>query len=150
MKHLEEELRRIGEELKEQYKGELQSKGKIASGTLYNSVEYELRWEGGDLKLYFKMADHWINVEEGRQVGKKQPPLLSLLPWMVKRGIEPLKETAFVIARSISRKGIKGVPIVRDIKRSLKGRFQNRLEEVIKREIKEQLKEALGKQLKRT
>ena len=64
------------------------------------------------------------NIEDGRRAGKKAPPVKKLIPWVSHRfGVSGKKARglAFVVARSIKRKGIKPKPIM---KRSMPGIYR--------------------------
>lgn len=50
-------------------------------------------------------------VEKGRRAGAPPPPSNALLGWMGRKGIDP--SLAFVIARSIGRKGIRPRPYLK-------------------------------------
>jgi hypothetical protein len=63
------------------------------------------------------MAAYAQFVEEGRRKGAKQPPSTAIKEWIQQKGISKpskysLDSFAFVIARSISRKGIKPRPFI--------------------------------------
>lgn len=50
-------------------------------------------------------------MERGRRVGARRPPVAALIPWVQAKGFAsdlPPRSAAFVLARSIQRKGIKG------------------------------------------
>jgi hypothetical protein len=49
-------------------------------------------------------------VERGRQPNRKPPPIAAILPWVQRNipGVEDPRAAAFLIARSIGRKGTEG------------------------------------------
>jgi hypothetical protein len=56
-------------------------------------------------------ADYFKYVDEGRKPNSKQPPIKPIQSWVTHKGIRfnnmSSKQTAFIIARSIGKKGIK-------------------------------------------
>ena len=102
---------------------------KRATGNLINSITYKI----SDKEIVFYADDYGKFVKSGRKPGSKQPPLQPLINWlrvkkisvgggklkpMIKKGKisrkkgntdSQIKGLAFVIARSIGKKGIKGL-----------------------------------------
>lgn len=118
-------LIQIGKHNKTEYKANLQAKNKVASGKLYNSIDYRIELTDKGCKLYFVAEKYYINIENGRKAGAKMPPVELIKRWMDIKGIKPrkgysLSGTAFIISRSISKKGIKPNPFLREIKKGLK------------------------------
>jgi len=104
---------------------------------LANSAKFYFTSDGDNLKFLFKMNDYWIVFNDGRKPNSKQPPSDKLEAWVRKRGIKlelskrkeekikstkdrsikkqlkaqsyekKVKQMAFVIARSIGKKGIE-------------------------------------------
>lgn len=114
---LPDRLQRAADEAHEQSARELVGEvraqiigvGAVASKALLNSIskQFENRgvvkaWSiGSDL-------DYGVYVERGRPSGTA-PPTDAILRWMTIKRIEPLtRGVAFVIARSIGKRGIKG------------------------------------------
>lgn len=100
-------LNDIGNEITENYKSELQRNKKIATGKLYNSIDYKLIIEDKSIKLIFIAEDYFLDVEEGRKAGSKMPPLNKIKEWMRVKGI--INRDPYLIARSISLKGIRAI-----------------------------------------
>ena len=107
-KNLIKVLNDIGNEITENYKSELQRNKKIATGKLYNSIDYKLIIEDKSIKLIFIAEDYFLDVEEGRKAGSKMPPLNKIKEWMRVKGI--INRDPYLIARSISLKGIRAIP----------------------------------------
>ena len=94
----------------------LTRKHKNASRELYNSITFEIDKKGNILFYY---ADHGNNIESGRRKGAKPPPSSVILKWIKDKGIEQWrndkgryisrKSQAYLISRSISKKGIKSL-----------------------------------------
>lgn len=58
-------------------------------------------------RVFFQNEQLYFQVQEvGRRAGAPPPPSSALLPWMRRKGIDP--SLAFVIARAIGRRGLKG------------------------------------------
>jgi hypothetical protein len=99
---------------------------KVASGRLRNSIEVFVNVERDGINLQVYAIDYAKFLLTGRRKGAKQPPINAILMWLVQKRIgigggkkrtltgqaritnkEKLKGLAFVIARSIAKKGIK-------------------------------------------
>jgi hypothetical protein len=91
---------------------------KIATGELFNSLDYKIVETKDDIELYFIMADYGYYVDKGtkpskyykmkrkrKKSGKTSPFIQALMVWCSKRGIE--KSAAFAIRMKIWRDGIK-------------------------------------------
>lgn len=80
----------------------------LGDSRLYKSVEIEVSDEG-DILIFAN--DYAQYVISGRRAGAKPPPIAPLIAWMKRKGISSpdvsINRLAFLIARSISRKGIK-------------------------------------------
>lgn len=99
-----------------QAKSNLVRNGSVAFGNLKNSISYRF---DGDI-LIFEAENYYYYVENGRKPGKMPPPS-KLEPWVKKKGLKfrdkrgrfiTHKSTAFLIARSIGKKGIKPKPFL--------------------------------------
>ena len=90
--------------------------------TLSDSLKYFLQvFPSGAVELLFTNKGHFDNVEYGRRAGAKQPPPSVLQRWIkikplklrgakgqfIKKNDKNIKGAAFVIGRSIAKKGIK-------------------------------------------
>ena len=107
-------LNEIGAEIVEKYKQELLNQDKVVTGKLYNSIDYKLEISRDSIKLIFVAEDYYINVENGRQAGSKMPPISKIREWCQFNGI--LDKNAYIIARSISLKGIRAIPSLEEIR----------------------------------
>lgn len=140
--NLNETLTILGELVKSQYKSQLSKGNSIATGKLYNSVDYKLTFTESGVKLYFTALDYWVYVENGRQAGK-MPPISVIKRWMVVKGIADTNNTLWKIARSIEKYGIKPKPYLRQIKQELpsfKDDIMKALNKDIKIEMEKQIK----------
>ena len=148
-------LKLIGKESAKTYKKNLKEKKKIASGKLYNSISYRIEQTDNGIKLYFVAEKYYINIENGRRAGAKMPPVDVIKRWMKIKNIQPkdgisIDSAAYLISRSIGKKGIKKNPFLRDIKKGLSS-WDARIKEAIAKDlsikltqIKSQLKSVKG------
>lgn len=147
--HLEEKLAEIGAVIRDKYKSKLKANGVYATGKLFNSIDFKLTVKEGEIDLSFVALDYWINIEEGRKPNSKMPKVEEIRKWMITRGIPDKPGVAFVIARSIAKKGVKPNPFLREtrieiqelvpsIKLALEKDLDNYMENNIKNKIKEQ------------
>lgn len=147
---LEEKLSEIGSQIKDKYKNKLKANGVYATGKLFNSVDFKLTVKEGEIDLSFVALDYWINIEEGRKPNSKMPRVDEIRKWMITRGIPDKPGVAFVIARSIAKKGIKPNPFLREtrieiqelipqIKIALEKDLDSYMDKNIKGKIKQEL-----------
>lgn len=87
---------------------------KQVTGNLIKSLDFKIIKDIDGLFLQILAAPYFKNVDDGRRPGK-MPPVKPIQKWADKKGIRikntSSQQTAFVIARSISRKGIKPLNI---------------------------------------
>ena len=100
------------------------------SGTIETNVEVTGQ---AQVRFTLSMADYYKFIENGRKPNSKMPPSTKLIDFIKKRNIRPempktlkgkkrslsyesrVKSLAFIIARSIGKKGIKPRPFVSKI-----------------------------------
>ena len=97
-------LDRYGKSLISEMQTRLRTAGKIASGTLYNSLKYtiEINSDGG-LLLSIEGAPYLDYVDKGRKPGK-MPPVDQIKKWCKIKSIP--EEAAWPIAINIGKYGI--------------------------------------------
>jgi len=113
-------LTNVGDELVRELTKQLISKDKVATRDLVNSLDYEVIEQVEKLSLVLK-ADYYLKyVDEGRKKGNP-PPTKDIEKWVKVKGISfrsdkgvkyKPAQTAFVISRSIGRKGIKATNVI--------------------------------------
>src|ERR1035437_8168226 len=94
-------------------KNQLASMGKAVTGELIGSLSYKVNRSGNGFQAVLTSASYLDVVDGGRRPGKF-PPLNDIRNWVEAKGIKigTLDQTAFVIARSISQKGIKPTNVI--------------------------------------
>ena len=117
-KYLNQAITEVGVLIVEGLRESIFQKGISSSGDLAASIKPIVTIERGKATmLQIEMAGYAQFVEDGRRKGAKQPPSTAIKEWIQQKGIsKPTKYSldsfAFVIARSISRKGIKPRPFI--------------------------------------
>lgn len=106
-----EALLRVGEELKTTMIQKLKDNGSYDTGTLANSISYDVRTDKFSYELVRTMLKYGDYVEQGIGRGPgDRPPVQPIMDWLTRKSI-PIptgmkKETfAFLIARKIGREG---------------------------------------------
>lgn len=97
-----------------------------SNGTLYRTLNYRITNGPDDFSVTINLEDYWKYIENGRRPGAKMPPVSAIEKWIEVRRILPkpmtlksgkqvvpsVKSLAYVIARSIGKKGIKPRPFM--------------------------------------
>jgi hypothetical protein len=116
-----EELKLAVDKLGKEYIAELAIQladaDKVASGKLLRSLNYYVIEVLGNFMIQVISGSYLEYVDRGRKPGK-QPPQSAIKKWIDIRGISPDKGMtkdglAFVIARSIGRKGIQPTGVIK-------------------------------------
>jgi hypothetical protein len=94
-------------------RNQLASLGKAVSGNLINSLSYTISRTNNGFDCILNAADYLSVVDEGRRPGSF-PPLDKIEIWAEAKGIKigTPRQTAFVIGRSISEKGIQPTDVI--------------------------------------
>lgn len=92
MSDIEKEIKNVltiwGLELVDDTKAEIDKLVEHAGGQtsdLSGSVNYKVLSQGGNITFQLTMADHWVNVEDGRGPNLKPPPLKPIQEWINKK-----------------------------------------------------------------
>lgn len=117
MVELKKEMDRLGKDYIIELTNQLLSADKKASGNLIRSLKYEVIEVLNNILVKVSAAPYLEVVDKGRRPGK-MPPTSPIKKWINIRGIKPGKkqtvdQLAFVIARSISRKGIRPTGVIK-------------------------------------
>ena len=147
----------------------LENNDKVASGVLAQSIEAKTKIFGQSISLQVYMNDYWKYVDGGRKKGSKQPPQDAMLKHIAvrgewhskkasdiskfytnKKGLKVARKTplpmnkarkslAFLIGRSIKRKGIKPTNFVEEGIVGIERQLEADLLEAVGRQIEVQL-----------
>lgn len=125
---------------------------KDATFTLSKSIGYEIVPDGdseigADVEFYY--ADYGDYVEGGRRAGARMPPPSKLLNWIKVKRVPRFRDKkgkfisyqsqAFLIARSIGKKGIKPFPFMTDAVEQAQNDLLYILEEAIAQAVEQDI-----------
>ena len=95
---------------------------KIAAGTLYNSVSFEVNQSTGEIDFFYADDGKW--VESGRRPNSRFPPPGAIAKWAKEKGIPQFRDKkgryisndsrTFLLSRAIAIKGIRPFPFFTD------------------------------------
>ena len=132
---LEALLDLYGDEIKTAIQQRLKTDNKYATGKAYN--ELVKRVTPNSLSI-----EGWKYIEVisgGREPGKKAPPTKKIEEWIEAKNVKykkgRLKSIAFIIAKRIGERGIKGNNMLTDIRQNIIPRFDKDLADIIQDEI---------------
>lgn len=128
-------LEEYGQEVRNLYQDNLIKSGRIASGGLLNSVEYQVVVNGQGYEVQLRLEDYWKYVEYDTK--PHFPPLDKILRWIMVKPILPRpndrgeiptpKQLAYLIGRAISEHGTKGTHDMRDAIDEVNARYKDKL-----------------------
>lgn len=143
LRNLKAQLEALGREYVAELTRQLLNADKVATGQLINSLDYEVLDTVNGLVLKILADDYLTYVDKGRRPGKR-PPQKVIQKWVENRGIKIKKQTpaqtAFVIARSIGKKGIKPTNVLKKTQDSIYNNIQTLVSKGIQLDINEYLK----------
>ena len=143
----------------------------VATGKLKRSLSYKIRVRGNEIrevtfgsKVKHAPFLHWgVNGTQKNQKSpffnfRKQPPSSVFIPWIKAKGIRLRDEKgkfkkqtesnmnalAFLIARSVKRKGIVGLRFYEKAFVSVQARFAKKVPDAIVQDVQEKFKLQLG------
>ena len=121
---------------------------KVAAGTLYNSVSYEIDKQTGEIEFF--TAEEGKFVESGRRRGSRMPPPGAIAKWAKEKGIPQFRDKkgryisndsrAFLLSRSIAIKGIKPYPFLTGAIEQATQQLYPELEDAIIQDMKDGFK----------
>lgn len=140
-------LNDFGKELADKYQRKIVNDDAVSSGKLLNSIRYIFNNNNTSFEISMEMAEYWKYVENGRKSGKF-PPISSIREWMKVKPVIPRpyngklpteNQLAFLIARSISKNGIRPKPIFNDTLDDAMNDFENGLEDAFTKDVEEEM-----------
>lgn len=150
-KHTLKVLDDFGKEIITNYRSELEADNK-ANGELYRTLSYTVKQGTSGWVISVSLEEYWRYIEYGRKPGKF-PPLSAIENWIKVKQIIPhpmtlksgktvlpsIKQLSFLIARSISQKGIPAKPFFKNSFEAAKSKFLESIEQAITEDITEGL-----------
>lgn len=126
-----------------------------ASGKLYKTIDYTITSKSDSYLVTINLEEYWKYIEKGRRPGAKMPPVEAIENWIKVRKILPrpvalksgkqrvptVQQLAYVIARSISRKGIAPRPFMRESIEDTMKDFQSKLSAAVREDVLENLEQ---------
>lgn len=143
----------------------------VATGELKRSLNYKIRVRGNEIrevtfgsKVKHAPFIHWgVNGTQKNQKSpffnfRKQPPSSVFIPWIKAKGIRlrdekgrfkkqtesNMNSLAFLIARSVKRKGIVGLRFYEKAFTAVSKRFDKKIGQAVAEDIKDKFKLKLG------
>lgn len=117
MSDIEKSINEIGEKLVKEVMDLIIKKDKIATGRLLRSIDYKVLKSINGFTIQLLGEPYLMKVNDGQDPGTR-PAVSDILSWVkakpVKFGSMSDQSTAFIIARSIERKGIQPTRIVEE------------------------------------
>ena len=151
-KHTMKALNDFGNFIITNYKSQLEAE-QMNNGELYRTISYSVSTVNSGWVISVSLADYWKYIENGRRAGAKMPPVSAIENWINVKQIIPhsmtlksgktviptVPQLSFLIARKISRDGIRPRPFFKQSFESAKREFLHIIEEAILADIKESL-----------
>ena len=140
-------LNDFGKELADKYKRNLVNDDAIDTSKLLNSIKYIFNNNNTSFEISMEMAEYWKYVESGRKSGKF-PPISAIREWVKVKPVIPRpyngklpteNQLAFLISRSISKKGIRPRPIFNDSLDDVMRDFENGLEDAFTKDVENEM-----------
>lgn len=124
-----------------------------ASGKLYKTIDYTITSKSDSYLVTINLEEYWKYIEKGRRAGAKMPPVSAIENWIKVRKIIPrpvtlksgkqrvptVQQLAYVIARSISRKGIAPRQFMRESINQTIEDFKSKLSAAVREDVLDNL-----------
>ena len=125
---------------------------KIAAGTLYKSLDYDVNKKTGQTQFFYAPEGEF--VESGRKKGARFPPPGAISKWASIKGIPRFRDKkgryisndsrTFLLSRSIVKKGIMPFPFYTDAIKKAELEFTNDLEDAIVEDMENTIDQSLA------
>ena len=132
-------------EIAPQYRENLLSHDRKASGRLLDSISVTVETSGTVVEVRMRLEEYWKYVEEGTR--PHWPPRDAILRWIEVKPVIPRpgsdgrittpKPLAFLISRKIAQEGTKGSHDLRDARETVMERFRERLSDALREDMQE-------------
>ena len=120
---------------------------KVAAGTLFNSVSYDVNKQTGEIDFYYAPEGEF--VESGRRPNSRFPPPGAIAKWAKEKGIPQFRDKkgryisndsrTFLLSRSIAIKGIRPFPFFTDAIEQATMQLYKDLEDAIVQDIEDSI-----------
>lgn len=151
-KHTMKALNDFGNFIITNYKSQLEAE-QMNNGELYSTISYSVSTVSSGWVISVSLADYWKYIENGRRAGAKMPPVSAIENWIKVKQIVPhsmtlksgktviptIPQLSFLIARSISQRGIPPKPLFKNSFEAAKQQFIQVIKDAITQDIKENL-----------
>jgi len=151
-KHTAKALAEFGQKIVDNYRAELEACN-YQDGQLYKTLKYSVKMDNSSWIISISLEDYWKYIENGRRAGAKMPPLEAIEKWIRvkqiiphpmtlksgKRVLPSVKQLSFLIARKISRDGIRPRPFFKQSFEQAKAEYLSKITEAVQQDIKESL-----------
>ncbi|MEE1239911.1 MAG: hypothetical protein UHO61_08310 [Acutalibacteraceae bacterium] len=153
-------LDEFGKQFIDAYRAGLDKKNANASKDLYNSLNFEVKIGKQSISLDILLNDYWKYLEYGCKGTETSypdayypahfPPTKAIEEWIKIKPVTPVqkngklptqKQLAFLIARSINKKGIEPRFIFRDAVDDIWEQLKDALNEAIEKDVENNIKE---------
>lgn len=128
-----------------------------SSGKLYKTIDYTITSKSDSYLVTINLEDYWKYISYGRKPGSRMPPVEAIEKWIKVRKILPrpitlksgkqrvptVPQLAYVIARSISRRGIAPRPFMRESINQTIEDFKSKLTAAVREDVLENLEHKL-------
>ena len=124
-----------------------------ASGKLYKTIDYTITSQNDSYLVTINLEEYWKYISYGRKPGSRMPPVEAIENWIKVRKILPrpitlksgkqrvptVQQLAYVIARSIAKKGIAPRPFMRKSIEDTMNDFKSKLTAAVRDDVLENL-----------
>lgn len=124
-----------------------------SSGKLYKTIDYTITSKSDSYLVTINLEEYWKYIEKGRRAGAKMPPVSAIENWIKVRKIIPrpvalksgrqrvptIQQLAYVIARSIAKKGIQPRPFMSESINQTIEDFKSKLSAAVREDVLENL-----------